>query len=74
MASENPNAGKVYVVAGPPASGKGTQCKRLGDALGLIHLSTGDIFREAVAAETELGLQVRYHIFSVLEFFQALRL
>lgn len=52
-------AGKVVVVAGPPCSGKGTQCKRLAKALNMIHVSTGDVFRDAVARETPLGLQAK---------------
>ena len=50
-----PYAGKVVVVAGPPCSGKGTQCKRLAAKLGMVHVSTGDVFRDAVARGTELG-------------------
>ena len=52
-------AGKVVVVAGPPCSGKGTQCKRLAAQLGLVHVSTGDAFRDAVARRTPLGLQAK---------------
>jgi adenylate kinase len=52
-------AGKVVVVAGPPCSGKGTQCKRLARELGLVHVSTGDVFRSAVARGTPLGLQAK---------------
>jgi adenylate kinase len=52
-------AGKVVVVAGPPCSGKGTQCKRLAAQLGLVHVSTGDVFRDAVARRTPLGLQAK---------------
>ena len=43
------------VVLGPPGAGKGTQAEMLERELGLKHLSTGDILREEVRKETELG-------------------
>lgn len=43
------------VFLGPPGSGKGTQAARLADKLGMVHLSTGDVLREAVKNQTELG-------------------
>jgi adenylate kinase len=43
------------VVSGPPASGKGTQCERLVAEFCVVHLSTGDMLRAAVAAGSELG-------------------
>jgi len=46
----------VYVVLlGPPGAGKGTQAQRIADATKLLHLSTGDMFRENVKNQTELG-------------------
>ncbi|MEX1048783.1 MAG: nucleoside monophosphate kinase [Akkermansiaceae bacterium] len=45
------------VVLGPPASGKGTQGRRLAASLGLGYLSTGALLREQVEAGTELGKQ-----------------
>ena len=43
------------VLFGPPGAGKGTQSERLIQKYGLIHLSTGDIFRANIKGETELG-------------------
>jgi adenylate kinase len=43
------------VFVGPPGAGKGTQALRLQDYLGVVHLSTGDMFRDADQAGTELG-------------------
>lgn len=46
------------VIFGRQGAGKGTQCDRIVDHYGVIHLSTGDMFRAAVSAETELGRKV----------------
>lgn len=43
------------VIAGPPASGKGTQCEFIRDHYGVAHISTGDALRAAAHAGTELG-------------------
>ena len=44
---------------GPPGAGKGTQAKRIGAEYELPHVSTGDMFRAAIAAQTELGKRVQ---------------
>ncbi len=44
---------------GPPGAGKGTQAERLARALGVPHLSTGDMLRANVGNDTELGRQAR---------------
>ena len=49
-------AGKrAFIFLGPPGAGKGTQAKRIAKQLGVPHLSTGDMMRDAVARGTELG-------------------
>jgi len=53
---------RVIIVAGPPGSGKGTQCKRLSKKYGFRHISTGDIFRDAMMKGTELGKTVAPYI------------
>lgn len=50
------------VLIGPPGSGKGTQAKRLAEHLGFVHLSTGDILREAVKEGTPLGLEAKKYM------------
>ncbi len=44
------------VLLGPPGAGKGTQAKLTAEKLGLAHVSSGDIFRENLKAQTELGI------------------
>lgn len=44
------------VLFGPPGAGKGTQSERLITKYGLVHLSTGDIFRANIGGQTELGI------------------
>ena len=46
---------KNIILMGPPGAGKGTLAKQLKDALNLVHISTGDMFRDAIKAQTELG-------------------
>jgi adenylate kinase len=47
------------ILLGPPGAGKGTQADRLHDDFGIPHISTGDILREQVAGETELGREAK---------------
>jgi adenylate kinase len=47
------------VIFGRQGAGKGTQSQLLVDAYGVVHVSTGDMLRAAIAAETEMGLAVK---------------
>ncbi|HEY2981878.1 MAG TPA: adenylate kinase [Anaerolineales bacterium] len=44
-----------FVMLGPPGVGKGTQAKILSDTTGLPHISSGDLFRENIKNQTDLG-------------------
>lgn len=50
---------KFVVLFGPPGCGKGTQAARLVDALGVPHVSTGDMFRDHKKRQTDLGKRVQ---------------
>lgn len=59
MASD---ARKGIILIGAPGSGKGTQAKKLKDALGWAHISTGDLLRAAVSAGTDLGRKAKSYM------------
>ena len=44
---------------GPPGSGKGTQAELLHQRLGLVHIATGDLFRDHLNRRTDLGVQAK---------------
>lgn len=50
------------VILGPPGAGKGTQARKLSEKLQLAHISSGDLFREHLRNETELGKLAEGHI------------
>ena len=50
---------KKIVIAGAPASGKGTQCELIVKKFGITHISAGDLLRAAVAQGTEDGLKAK---------------
>jgi len=50
------------VLLGPPGAGKGTQAQRIAESTRLLHISTGDMFRENVRNETELGLLAKTYM------------
>jgi adenylate kinase len=46
---------RFYVLLGPPGAGKGTQAKVVAEKYNLVHISSGDLFRENLKNQTELG-------------------
>lgn len=50
------------IMLGPPGAGKGTQAAMLAERLGIPHVASGDLFREALKAETELGLMAKSYM------------
>ena len=59
--AQGPAVGKALklIIAGAPASGKGTQCAFIKEKYGVVHLSTGDMLRAAVVAGTQVGKQAK---------------
>lgn len=53
---------EVMLVLGPPASGKGTQCRVLSEKTGLPHISTGALLRQEIERETPLGLEAQSYV------------
>ena len=47
------------VILGPPGAGKGTQAKRISAEAGIPHIATGDMLRDAMEGETEMGVRIK---------------
>ncbi len=50
---------RAVILLGPPGAGKGTQAQRIAQLYGLPHLSTGDMFRDNIRCDTELGRKAK---------------
>lgn len=50
------------IFLGPPGAGKGTQAQVLADICRIPHISTGEILREAIANQTDLGKQAQHYV------------
>ena len=53
---------KRVMIAGAPASGKGTQCELIVEKFGLVHISAGDLLRAAVKEGTPAGLEAKEYM------------
>jgi adenylate kinase len=51
---------KIMMLFGAPGAGKGTQCSRIIDEIGIPQLSTGDMLRAAVASGSEVGVRAKH--------------
>ncbi|HQV16713.1 adenylate kinase [Gordonia sp. (in: high G+C Gram-positive bacteria)] len=50
------------VILGPPGAGKGTQAELLSEALGIPHISTGDLFRANISQGTPVGIEAKKYL------------
>lgn len=50
------------ILLGPPGAGKGTQAVRIVEKYGIPHISTGDIFRDNIKRQTELGKKAQEYM------------
>lgn len=62
IASSVQNQPQVVIMLGAPASGKGTQAVQLAKALNIPHISTGDLLRENISNNTDLGKKAKSFI------------
>jgi len=53
---------RFVVLFGPPGAGKGTQAKRLTQAIGIPHISSGDLFRRHVSEGSDLGVLAKSYL------------
>lgn len=61
-ATDSSSSPVKIIIAGAPASGKGTQCEGIKEKYNVVHLSTGDMLRAAVAASTPVGVQAKEYM------------
>merc|ERR1712071_662413 len=54
--------GPKIIISGAPASGKGTQCEMIKENFGVVHLSTGDMLRAAVAEQSPVGILAKEYM------------
>jgi len=52
----------ILILLGPPGAGKGTQADLVSKQAGVAHVATGDLFRENIRNETELGQQAKVFV------------
>lgn len=64
MTAQRPGVALNVVMLGPPGAGKGTQAERFARTHGLPKISTGDILRDAIHADTELGRSAKATIYA----------
>ncbi|ERN42234.1 adenylate kinase [Rubidibacter lacunae KORDI 51-2] len=62
MSNETVPADIRIIFLGPPGAGKGTQAQLLAVWLQIIHISTGEILRDAIAAATHLGQKAQHYV------------
>ena len=55
-------AGPKIIIAGAPASGKGTQCEYIVEKFGVVHISTGDALRDQVSKGTDMGKMAKEYM------------
>ncbi len=52
----------ILILLGPPGAGKGTQAVAIAQQAGIAHVATGDLFRESIRNQTELGKQAKVYV------------
>jgi adenylate kinase len=62
MNQSNPKQSTIVILLGPPGAGKGTHAEPLSEHLSIPHISTGDLFRENIRNNTELGQKVKSYL------------
>lgn len=53
---------KCYLIMGAPGAGKGTQASLIKEYFNIAHISTGDMFREAISSRTPVGMEAKKYI------------